>query len=143
MCSSDLLLFVTPDHQRIPHPGRTAATHTKDSNFPHANDGSRLRASVLSPEIRASGVSDRLHVARGGLTLPRYLDLKQFPPRPRRFTVQRLRGIKGFAGDDWAERVFGEQGRGFYIFIWIRANDRHQLPTLLAALDSLHITRTE
>ena len=67
-------------------------------------------------------------------------DLKQFPRRPKRFTVSRLGGIESFEGDRWAERVFRENGRAFYVFIWIGANDNRQLPTLLNALDSLRVT---
>ena len=67
-------------------------------------------------------------------------DLKQFPRRPKRFTVSHLGGIESFEGDRWAERVFRENGRAFYVFIWVGANDNRQLPTLLNALDSLRVT---
>jgi len=67
-------------------------------------------------------------------------DLKQFPRRPKRFAVSRLGRIESFAGDRWAERVFRENGRAFYVFIWVGANDTRQLPTLLDALDSLCVT---
>lgn len=67
-------------------------------------------------------------------------DLKQFPPRPKSFTVSHLGGIESFQGFRWAERVFRENGRGFYVFIWVGANDARQLPTLLNALDSLRVT---
>lgn len=66
-------------------------------------------------------------------------DLKQFPRRPKRFTVSHLGGIESFAGDRWAERVFRENGRAFYVFIWVGVNDNRQLPTLLNALDSLRV----
>jgi hypothetical protein len=67
-------------------------------------------------------------------------DLKQFPPRPKRFTVSHLGGIESFAGWRWAERVFRENGRAFYVFIWVGGQDGRQLPTLLNALDSLRVT---
>ena len=67
-------------------------------------------------------------------------DLKQFPPRPKKFTVSHLGGIESFAGDRWAERVFREHRRAFYAFIWVGAKDNRQLPTLLNALDSLRVT---
>lgn len=66
--------------------------------------------------------------------------LKQFPRRPRRFTVAHLGAIENFAGDRWAERLFRENGRAFYAFIWVGANDNLQLPTLLNALSSLRVT---
>ena len=67
-------------------------------------------------------------------------DLKQFPPRPKKFIVSRLGSIESFAGDRWAERVFRENGRGFYVFIWVGAHDSRQLPTLLNAIDSLRVS---
>jgi hypothetical protein len=66
-------------------------------------------------------------------------DLKQFPPRPKKFTVLRLGGLESFPGYRWAERVFRENGRAFYVFIWVGAKDRRRLPTLLNALDSLRV----
>ncbi len=68
------------------------------------------------------------------------IDLKQFPRRRKRFTVSRLGGIESFDGDRWAERVFRENGRAFYVFIWVGVNDSRQLPRLLNALDSLRVT---
>ncbi|MGZ4409517.1 MAG: hypothetical protein ACXVY6_12090 [Gaiellaceae bacterium] len=67
-------------------------------------------------------------------------DLKQFPPRPKSLTVSHLGGIESFQGSRWAERVFRESGRGFYVFIWVGANDGQQLPTLLNTLDTLRVT---
>jgi hypothetical protein len=67
-------------------------------------------------------------------------DLKQFPRRPKKFTVSHLGGMESFAGNHWAERVFREHGRAFYAFIWVGANDNRQLPTLLHTLDSLRVT---
>ena len=68
------------------------------------------------------------------------VDLKQFPRRPKKFTVSHLGGIESFAGFRWAEPLFRENGRAFYVFIWVGANDNRQLPTLLNALDSLRVT---
>jgi len=67
-------------------------------------------------------------------------DLKQFPRRLKRFTVSRLGGIESFAGWRWAERVFRQDGRAFYVFIWVGAEDGGQLSTLLNTLDSLRVT---
>ena len=67
-------------------------------------------------------------------------DLKQFPRRPKKFTVSHLGRIESFAGDRWAELVFRENGRAFYVFSGVGANDTRQLPTLLNALDSLCVT---
>ena len=67
-------------------------------------------------------------------------DLKQFPPRPKSFTVSHLGELESFAGYRWAERVFRENGRAFYVFIGVGARDTWQLPTLLKALDSLRLT---
>jgi hypothetical protein len=67
------------------------------------------------------------------------IDLKQFPRRPEKFTISHLGGIESFEGDRWAERVFREKRRAFYIFIWVGAKDGRQLPTLLNALDSLRV----
>ena len=66
-------------------------------------------------------------------------DLKHFPRRPKRFTVSHLGGVESFAGWRWAERVFRENGRAFYVFLWVGANDNRQLPTLLDTLDSLRV----
>ncbi len=66
-------------------------------------------------------------------------DLKQFPRRPKKFTVAHLGGIESFEGDRWTERVFRDHGRAFYVFIWVGANDHRQLTTLLNALDSLRV----
>jgi hypothetical protein len=66
-------------------------------------------------------------------------DLKQFPPRPKRFTVSHLGGLESFPGYRWAERVFRDNRRAFYVFIWVGAKDGRQLPTLLNALDSLRV----
>jgi hypothetical protein len=67
-------------------------------------------------------------------------DLRQFPRRPKRFTVWRLSGMETFEGERWAERVFQDHGRAFYAFIWVGAHDSRQLPTLLTILDSLRVT---
>jgi hypothetical protein len=67
-------------------------------------------------------------------------DLKQFPPRPKKFMVSHLGGIESFEGNRWAERVFRDHRRAFYAFIWVGADDTRQLPTLLNALDSLRVT---
>jgi hypothetical protein len=48
--------------------------------------------------------------------------------------------METFAGVRWAERVFRENGRAFYAFIWVGANDDRQRSTLLNALDSLRVT---
>jgi hypothetical protein len=66
-------------------------------------------------------------------------DLKQFPRRPKRFTVSRLGGMESFAGSRWAERVFRENRRAFCVFVWVGTKDGRQLPTLLNALNSLRI----
>jgi hypothetical protein len=65
---------------------------------------------------------------------------QQFPRRPKKFTVSHLGGIESFAGFRWAERVFRENGRGFYVFIWVGAKDKRSLPILLNVLDSLRVT---
>ena len=67
-------------------------------------------------------------------------DLKQFPHRPKRFTVSHLGGMETFEGERWAERVFQDHGRAFLAFIWVGAHDSRQLPTLLTILDSLRVT---
>jgi hypothetical protein len=67
-------------------------------------------------------------------------DVKQFPRRPKKFTVSQLGGIESFNGDRWAERVFRESERGFYVFIWVGANDKRELPILLSVLDSLRVS---
>jgi hypothetical protein len=67
-------------------------------------------------------------------------DLKQFPRRPKKFTLSHLGGVEGFDGNRWAERAFRENRRAFYVFIWVGKNDDRQLPTLLNALDSLRVT---
>jgi hypothetical protein len=66
-------------------------------------------------------------------------DLKPFPPRPKKLTVSHLGGVESFDGNRWAECTFRENGRGFYVFIWVGADDNGQLPTILSALDSLRI----
>jgi hypothetical protein len=49
--------------------------------------------------------------------------------------------MEGFAGSNWAERVFRDNGRAFYVFIWVGANDRQELQPLLNALNSIRVAR--
>lgn len=100
-----------------------------------------------------SGATPRRVTVMGGRPRPRQVlaivmeqtrisaaGLRQFPRRPRRFTVQRIGGVEGF-GDRWAELVFRDNGRAFYVFVGVGLNGEPQLPALLHALDTLRIRR--
>lgn len=70
---------------------------------------------------------------------PLPLDLARFPPRPRHFRIRRLTTLEGFSGRRWAEIIFRDHGRAFYLFIGVGTRADTQVPRLLAALDSLHV----
>ena len=66
-------------------------------------------------------------------------DLRNFPARPPHFHLLRpLGGVEGF-GNRWAEIVFRDHARGFYLFIGVGEGAGSQLPKLLTALDSLRV----
>ena len=64
---------------------------------------------------------------------------RDYPQRPRRFTVHHFGGVEGFAGERWTELVFRDNGRAFYLFIGVGVNANRQLPPLLEALDTLRV----
>ena len=72
---------------------------------------------------------------------PPRVDLALFPPRARRFHVDRLTTLEGFSGPRWAEIHFRDHGRAFYIFIGVGARADAQLPRFLTTLDSLRVGR--
>jgi hypothetical protein len=65
-------------------------------------------------------------------------DLRRLPPRPHRFTVNRLTGVEGF-GDRWVEFFFRDHGREFYVFIGVGQHGARHLPTLLHSLDTFRV----
>jgi hypothetical protein len=68
---------------------------------------------------------------------PLPLDLRQFPRRPRRFRLPHPGRMEGFDGDRWAELVFRDHGRAFYVFVGVGTAATGKEASLLAALDSL------
>jgi hypothetical protein len=66
-------------------------------------------------------------------------DLGGFPPRPAHFAApnptQRLEGFSGH----WQEITFRDHHRAFYLFIGVGQGASTLLPTLLNALDTLHV----
>jgi len=67
-------------------------------------------------------------------------DLSVFPPRPRRFRLRRLTTMESFAGKRWAEIVFRDRRRAFYVFVGVGVRAGAQVPALLGALDSLRVS---
>ena len=67
------------------------------------------------------------------------VDLRLFPPRPRRFRIAHLGRVEGFNGPRWDEIVFRDHGRAFYIFVGVGSRAGSQVPALLDALDSLRV----
>jgi hypothetical protein len=65
-------------------------------------------------------------------------ELRRLPPRPHRFTVNRLTGVEGF-GNRWIEFFFRDHGREFYVFIGAGKHAARQLPTLLRSLDTFRV----
>ena len=65
--------------------------------------------------------------------------VNDFPPRPHRFRLPRLRPIETFNGRRWAEIIFRDHRRAFYIFIGVGSRADGQVPALLTALDSLRV----
>jgi hypothetical protein len=70
---------------------------------------------------------------------PLTVDLARFPPRPHRFRIRRLTTLEGFAGPRWAEILFRDHGRAFYLFVGVGAHADAQVPEALRALDSLRV----
>jgi len=67
------------------------------------------------------------------------VDLRLFPPRPRRFRIAQLGRVEGFNGPRWDEIVFRDHGRAFYIFVGVGSHAGGQVPALMTALDSLRV----
>lgn len=66
---------------------------------------------------------------------------RAWPSRPSRFTIPRLGRMETLDGDRWGEVLFHENGRHFYIFIWVGRHARAaKVSVLLRALDDLRIT---
>ena len=72
---------------------------------------------------------------------PPAVDVTPFPPRPQRFRVRRLTRLEGFSGPRWAEILFRDHGRAFYLFIGVGAHSDAQVSGVLRALDSLRVGR--
>lgn len=73
---------------------------------------------------------------------PRPVGLSGFPPRPHRFRIRRLTTVEGFSGPRWAEILFRDHGRGFYLFVGVGPHADAQIPGVLGALDSLRVGGT-
>jgi hypothetical protein len=63
---------------------------------------------------------------------------KDFPRRPASFALRQSLSLEGFSGS-WGEIVFRDHGRAFHLFIGVGVHAQPQLPTLLAALDTLDV----
>lgn len=101
----------------------------------------RIPASVPSSggyyTPRANGVLAQLDEE-----VPPIVDHSRWPSRPRHFTLPGLSRMEGFAGKRWAELLFQQHDRRFYIFIGIGRNATPtQIHTLLTTLDQLTIHR--
>jgi hypothetical protein len=70
---------------------------------------------------------------------PLPVDLADFPPRPHRFRVGRLTTVEGFSGPRWAEILFRDHGRAFYLFVGVGPHADAQIPVVLRAFDSLRV----
>jgi hypothetical protein len=67
---------------------------------------------------------------------------KFFPPRPAKFAQPKLNphGLEGYSGR-WAEMVFRDRGRDFYIFLGVGPGTPiARVETLLRALDTMSVT---
>jgi hypothetical protein len=72
--------------------------------------------------------------------VPAGASARGWPSRPQRFVLLRLGRMETLNGNRWGEVVFRDQGRHFYLFIWV---GRHAAPAqismLLRALDGMTI----
>ena len=72
---------------------------------------------------------------------PLPVDLTRFPRRPRRFWIARLSTVEGFSGPRWAEILFRDHGRAFYLFVGVGSHADAQTPDVLRVFDSLRVGR--
>lgn len=73
--------------------------------------------------------------------VPPVANVGDWRPRPSRFALPRLGRMETLGGDRWGELLFCENGRHFYIFIWVgRRATSSQVRLLLLALDGMRIT---
>lgn len=70
---------------------------------------------------------------------PLPVDLSRFPARPRHFRLPKLGTMESFDGNRWAEILFRDHGRAFYLFVWVGRSAATRVPGLLAALDSIRV----
>ena len=71
---------------------------------------------------------------------PLPLDLSQFPPRLARFRLPTLGAMENFDGNRWAEILFRERRRAFYLFVWVGRSATGRVSEPLTALDSLRVS---